>query len=225
MSTLGLVGGLGLGAGIYYYQELAKTLDARGARLRLLLAHADLLKVLGHVRAAEIGELTQYLRGIIQSLSLGGADFAAISAVVPHACIAELTAASPIPILSILDVVGAELDRRGLRRVALFGTRLVIETDLYGCLSVFEVARPNAVEITMIDDTYRALAMRGHGTPQDREILTSIALGLCSRERLDAIVLAGTDLSTLFETEEPEFPSIDCSRLHIAAIAERLLRS
>ena len=64
--------------------------------------------------------------------------------------------------------------------------------------------------------------LRGHGVPGDRESLSRIALDLCERERLDAVVLAGTDLSVLFDSEDPAFPSVDCSLVHIRAIAERL---
>jgi aspartate racemase len=155
-------------------------------------------------------------------LSEAGADVAAISAVTPHVCITELANASPIPIVNILDVVRAELDSRGLQRIALLGTRYVIESELFGSLSGFDVVTPTASETSVIDSVYRELALRGHGVPGDRESLSRIALDLCERERLDAVVLAGTDLSVLFDSEDPAFPSVDCSLVHIRAIAERL---
>jgi aspartate/glutamate racemase len=40
---------------------------------------------------------------------------------------------------------------------------------------------------------------------------------------LDLIVLAGTDLTLLFDDTNTSFPFIDCAALHIAAIAEGLL--
>ncbi|MGZ3553920.1 MAG: hypothetical protein ACXWNK_18000 [Vulcanimicrobiaceae bacterium] len=52
--TLGLIGGLGLGAGIYYYRQLVNEFEERGEALRLLFAHADVRRVLGHVRAGEV---------------------------------------------------------------------------------------------------------------------------------------------------------------------------
>jgi len=55
--------------------------------------------------------------------------------------------------------------------------------------------------------------------------VTDVALDLMRRERLDAIVFAGTDLSALFDRTEPSFPTIDCARIHVAAITDRMLRS
>jgi aspartate/glutamate racemase len=46
---------------------------------------------------------------------------------------------------------------------------------------------------------------------------------LCERERLDAIVLAGTDFVVLFDEGNTEFPSVDCAALHLRAIVDGLL--
>jgi aspartate racemase len=219
--TLGLIGGLSLGAGIYYYRELEKASEAQGQPLSMLLTHADVRTVLAHIDAGEINELTAYLRDLIESLRLAGCDVAAISAVAPHICITQLAALSPLPIVSILEAIRDELERRQLRRVALFGHRHVIETDLYGALPGVDVVRPRPDETAAIARTYAAVVSRG-GVSKDRALFRDIAEELCRRERLDAIVLAGTDLSILFESEEPGFPAIDCSQIHIRAITQRL---
>ncbi|MGZ3528890.1 MAG: aspartate/glutamate racemase family protein [Vulcanimicrobiaceae bacterium] len=171
--TLGLIGGLGLGAGIYYYRQLVNEFEERGEALSLLFAHADVRRVLGHVRAGEVRELTAYLRAIMESLSVAGCDVAAISAVTPHVCIAELMDASPLPIVNLLDAVGASIQECGMQRIALFGTRLVIETDLFGCLSGVDVVRPNADEIACIarargSHAGRARALQPRATRCDR---------------------------------------------------------
>ena len=220
--TLGLIGGLGLGAGIYYYRELVKATAARGQPLSMLLTHADVRKVLGHIGAGETAELAAYLRDLIEPLGSAGCDIAVIPAVAPHICIAQLAAVSPLPIISILNVIRDELEQRQLRRVALFGNRYVIETDLYGALPGVDVVRPRPDETAAIDRTYAALVSRGHGISDDRAFFRDIAVELCGREQLDAVILAGTDLSILYDSEEPDFPAVDCSRVHIRAIVERL---
>ena len=45
------------------------------------------------------------------------------------------------------------LAERGVKRVALFGTRSVVESDLYAQLTVFTVVRPKPPEIDVIHDT------------------------------------------------------------------------
>jgi aspartate/glutamate racemase len=48
---IGLIGGLGVGAAVYYYQELAKAHTAHGRVLNLVMAHAHVDRVLGAVQA------------------------------------------------------------------------------------------------------------------------------------------------------------------------------
>lgn len=221
--TLGLIGGLGVEAGIFYYQHLVKAHAQLGTPLRMVLVHADIGKAMGHVIAGERGELAQYLTDLIRQLAAGGAEIAAVPAVTPHICIDAVEAASPIPLVNILQAVSAEIEKRRLRRIALFGTRFVIESDLYGALpDAIDVVRPSAQEVARIDHLYRSYAVSGQGGAQERAEFTEIANELCRRERLDAVILAGTDLSALFEALEPAFPHLDASQVHIAAIMEQL---
>lgn len=221
--TFGLIGGLGVEAGIFYYQHLVKAHAELGTPLRMVLVHADIRKAMGHVIAGEREELAEYLGGLIRQLAAGGAQIAAVPAVTPHICIDAVVKSSPIPLVDILQAVSTEIQRRGLRRIALFGTRFVIESDLYGALPPsIEVVRPRPEELARIDHLYRSYAVRGRGGADERAHFTEIANELCTREKLDAVILAGTDLSALFESHEPEFAYLDASRIHLAAIMERI---
>jgi aspartate racemase len=222
--TLGLIGGLGLEAGIYYYKHLAKAHDDLGVPLQLVLVHADVNKAVGHMFAGELEELAQYELSLVRQLAAAGAGVAAIPAVTPHACIDAVMEASPVPLVNILHAIRDELQARGIRRIALLGTQFVIHSDLYGALpDSIDVIRPTAQESARIDELYRAYAVTGIGGGDERAELNRIGRNLCARERLDAIVLAATDLSALFESREPEFPYVDASRVHIAAIMRRLI--
>jgi aspartate racemase len=219
MRTIGLIGGLGVPAGIFYYERLVEAFSRREMPLGLLFAHADAHRAVAHVRAGEVEALAEYLGAFIESLAAGGAAFAVISAVTPHICIERLAATSPLPIVSILDAVRDELERLKRPRVALFGSRYVIESDLYGALTGFEVVRPDSGEIDTIDRVYQALALRGSESAEDRELFNALGKDLTKRHALDAMLLAGTDLSPMFAQHPPEFPAIDCASIHVEAIA------
>jgi aspartate racemase len=222
--VLGLIVGLGLGAGVFYYKRIARALEA-GPNSGLMLAHADLRKVLNAVRSGDIASLAEYLNTMITGLANAGATLSAIAAVTPHICITQLTRSAAIPIISILDCVRAELEGGSVRRLALFGTRYVIESDMFGSLPNVDIVRPTGAEVSLIDGVYKGLAARGYGIAEDRETLNKVGLALCEREHVDVVLLAGTDLSMLFECEEPAFPSLDCSVVHIRAILGRLTGS
>jgi aspartate racemase len=50
---VGLVGGLGVGATIHYYKELARAHEAQGRTLHIVMAHAENSRVLEYVQAGE----------------------------------------------------------------------------------------------------------------------------------------------------------------------------
>jgi aspartate racemase len=221
---LGLIVGLGLGAGVFYYKRIARVLD-EGSDACLMLAHADLRKVLDVVRIGDIASLTGYLEKLITRLANAGATVSAISAVTPHVCITQLTRSATVPVISLLDSVKSELERVPGRRIALFGTRYVIETDMFGSLPNVDIVRPTDAEVALIDGVYQGLAVRGYGTAEDREMFNRVGSALRKREGVDVILLAGTDLSMLYESEEPAFPSLDCSVVHIRTILERFIKA
>ncbi len=220
---LGLIGGLGVGAAIIYYEQLAKAHKAAGQELKLLMAHADVDRVGAHVRAGETTQLAEYLGDLIDRLAAGGATFAVIPAVTPHICLSELEVRSPLPILSLLDLTAREIHARGLRRVALFGTRYVLQTRMYGALQGIDVVMPKPDEIEAIHKNYFELVETGRGTEAIRQSLIAMADTLQKRDGAEAIVLAGTDLAVVFDETNTPFPVVDCTRIHLNSILSNLL--
>jgi aspartate racemase len=196
---------------------------ARGLTLRLLIAHADMNRVLAYARDGKIVELAEYLASLVRQLQGGGADIAAVSAITPHICIAELIQLSPLPLVNLVAEVADEIRRRGLRRVALFGTRFVMESALFGQLAgVAEAIRPQPGDIDSIHEIYLQLVSDGAGSERQFQALTEIAKTLCARGGAEAIVLAGTERSLVFNEGNTDFPHVDCAGVHIEAIVRGL---
>jgi aspartate racemase len=102
------------------------------------------------------------------------------------------------------------------------GTRFTIESDMFGQLTGVEIVRPKPGEIDVIHETYTQLAKEGVGSIEQFDRLRSLAHTLCDRDKAEAIVLAGTDLSLVFNAANTDFPHIDGARVHILAIMRRL---
>ena len=223
--TIGLIGGLGPGATIHYYERLTKAFAERGVPLRLSISHADLSYVLGRVQARALDELADYLAGHIESLARAGAAFAAIGAVAPHICAPQLRARIALPFLDLIDCTRAELGRRGTRRVAVLGTQFVMRSDMYGRLDGFDVVKlaPDAVDF--VHANYMRIAAAGAvaGSAADIEGLRAVAQRLVRDQGADAVILAGTELSLAFDETTCGFPALDCARAHLDAIIARAL--
>jgi len=218
---IGLIGGLGVGASVYYYQELAKAHAARGRVLNLVMAHAHVDHVLGAVQAGDKDGLASYLAGLIGRLQAAGAEFAVIPAVAPHIAIAELIQLSPLPIVNLIDELKRELEARQLRRVALFGTRFAVESRLFGHLGHLDVITPNPAEVDYIHATYLQLVGAGSGLVTQREGLSRLAHKLMERDGVEAVILAGTELALIFDESNTDFPNVNGARLHLDAIIRR----
>jgi aspartate racemase len=220
---LGLLGGLGVGATIHYYRNLVKGHDEQGRTLDIVITHSETSRVFEYVEASDRDGLAGYLLGFIRRLKAAGAEFAAIPAITPHYCIRELAAVSPLPLFNIFDPLVEELGLRGIRRVAVFGTRYVMESSLYGFAGDVEIIRPAVGEMELIHATYLELLEKGVGTEEQRRKLTAIAHTLRERDGADAILLAGTDLAVLFDEANTEFPYVDCAALHLRRILKAML--
>jgi aspartate racemase len=208
MRKLGLIGGLGPLATVHYYQELAKAQADE-----MLIVHADMQRGLRYVERGDRVGLAQYFAPLIDRLARGGAEVAAISAITPHICIRELEKISALPLVNIIEEIGAEIRERGYRRVALFGTKFVVESRMFGMLEGVEVIVPDQVQA--IHDAYMQTV---HGGTEGRAVLSKIAHEL----PVDAIVLAGTDLALIFDETNTDFPHIDGAKVHIQAILREL---
>jgi aspartate racemase len=211
MRNLGLIGGLGPGATVHYYRELSKA----GAG-EFLVVQADVGYVLEQAGRDDRATLAAYLARLIDRLARAGAEVAAISAITPHICVRELEKISPLPLVNIVDAIAAEVRSRAYKRVALFGTRYVMETRLFGMLEGIDVLVPE--QVAAIHDAYVRIV---GGDLAARDVLSGIAHEL----PVDAIVLAGTDLAHVFDESNTDFPHVDGAKVHIEAILRRLKRS
>jgi aspartate racemase len=222
MECVGIVGGLGVGATVHYYEKITAACKARGVAPELLFVHADVDRGQGYVRDGRLDELADYLAGFIDRLAAAGARTAVLPAVTPHICIDRLTRRARLPLIDIVESTAAELEARGLRRVALFGSRFTLEGSLWGKLKEVEIVKPRPEEIDFIGKAYQRILDTQATNDSDTAGLRRIAADLQRRNMVEAILLAGTDLAVIFDEATAGFPCIDMARLHIDAIVERL---
>ncbi len=219
---LGLIGGLGPGATVYYYRELVGALAAQSRVPRLLIAHADIARIYAFVAAKDFDGLARYLAEIAASLAAGGAEFTAMVAATPHICADKLEALSPIPLINMLSEVANAVQARGLTRVALLGTRYTLETRLFSALRGIDVILPAPDEIDIINRNYMDI-VAGRGSTAQIDELRKLAQTFIARDGAQVVLIAGTDLSDVFTEANAGFPMLDCARIHIDAIVRRMV--
>jgi len=130
-----------------------------------------------------------------------------------------------LPLISLLDAIAAEVERRRYHRVSLFGARVTMETHMFGALQNTVVILPRPEELDTVADIYVRVVQEAQISKEDFERLRVIAHSLLERERLDAIILAGTDLALVFNPTNTDFPHLDGARVHLQAIMRAIAPS
>lgn len=226
MACVGMVGGLSVAATVHYYERIAAACKARGVTPDLVFTHADVDFGQGLVRAGKLDELAAYLVSFLDRMSRAGAEVMAIPAVTPHIAIDRVKKLTSLPIIDIVETLGAELRVRKLRRVALLGTVFTIEGSLWGQLKAYapdvEIVKPSPDEIAFAGAAYQRILDTQRTDAADAEKFRALAAELQRRDGVETILLAGTDLTVMFDETTAGFPAIDVARLHIDAIVERL---
>src|SRR5215470_10056409 len=158
----GLIGGLGVGATVLYYEGITDACTARGTVPRLTIAHANAPTALELVQAGSIhGSLADYLARFARELQVAGATFAAIPAITPHICRTELKARIDLPLVDILYVTARHIRKLKLTSIALFGTKFTIASRLFGALDGVDIVTPQDAEVEEIHRIYLELAQKG----------------------------------------------------------------
>jgi aspartate racemase len=220
VGSVGIVGGLGVGATVHYYERITAACKARGVVPDLAIVHADVDHGQNLIRAGRLDRLAAYLAGFIERLARAGAQYAVLPAVTPHICIRELTPLLPIPLIDIVEVLAAELVRRRIKRVALLGSIFTVQGSLWGQLAGVDIVKPEPGEIAFIGAAYQRI-LDGRTDPADLDGLRRVAKALQARGA-ETILLAGTDLVVLLDEATAGFPCLDVSRLHVEAIVDCL---
>jgi aspartate racemase len=222
---IGLIGGIGPAATVFYYDRIVKAFDAAQQKLELTIAHTSARMLSANVNAGRADEqAAEYLR-VTRQLVAAGAHAVAITSMGGHFCVREFAAISPLPIINGPMAVADRLKALGLHRVGILGTRIVMQTALYGSLRDLAPVVPARAQLEQVNDDYVAIAIAGQANAEQRQRLLDAGDRLIQKEGASAILLGGTDLNLVFdETLEPGYPVIDSAAVHADAIVAAALK-
>ena len=95
---------------------------------------------------------------------------------------------------------------------------------MYGALhDSVEIVRLPGSEAATVNAIYMELAHRGVSSAENERTITELAERVLVREQLDAIILAGTDFSVMFDDHRPTFRYLDVTDIHVEALARRFI--
>jgi len=217
---IGLIGGIGPAATEFYYRGLARAHSARGHNMDLTIVNAEVGDLLANMMAGNANAQADIFIALVERLKLAGAEQAAITSLAGHFCIDQLTPRSPLPLVNILPLLNRYFAEQGLTRIGVLGTRTVMESGFYGQVDTTEIVLPSGADLEAAHSNYVAMAMAGFATEDQQQTFFAIGQRLCDDQKVDAVVLGGTDLFLAFDGQDCGFPVIDCAQVHIDALAD-----
>jgi aspartate racemase len=158
-----------------------------------------------------------------QKLAKMGADFLICPDNTMHQALAYALPRSPLPWLHIAEVVAEEAASRGFRRVALTGTRWLVESEVYPeklTARGIEYVRPNKDEREEINRIIMDELVYSVFKPEAVAYFQRV-IGRLKDEGCDAAILGCTEIPLIMNDGNSPLPTLDSTRLLARAALRR----
>jgi aspartate racemase len=156
-----------------------------------------------------------------------GADFLICPDNTIHKAMPYVLPRSPLPWLHIAEVVAERAAERGFRRLALTGTRWLVESEVYPeKLSArgLEYVRPEREEREEISRIIMEELVYGVFKPEAVAYLQRV-VGRLKDEGCDAVVLGCTEIPLIMSDANSPLPTLDSTRLLARAALGRAVQT
>ena len=226
---LGIIGGIGPESTVDYYQTIVGLYRARkpdGSYPALVINSVDMQRLRNAFEASDLTAIVDYLLPELHRLQRAGADFGLLAANTPHLVFDDLQRQSPLPLISIVAVTCDAAKARGLKRVALFGTRFTMAAPLYPDVFSREgmaVVIPEPADQDYIHEKYLGELVNGIFLPETRDGLLAIVDRMARQSGIDGVILGGTELPLILrEPAHNGVPLLNTTAIHCEAAVERM---
>jgi len=212
-----------------YYRLVNEGVRERAGGLHsapLLIWSADFAEIEELQRTGDWPAAAEILAGAAVRLEYAGAAAIALCTNTMHRVAEVIRGRLAVPLLSMVDVVGAHAAGEGWTRVGLLGTAFTMDSPMYPDAMAahgIEVLTPPAedrglVHRVIYDELCQGVIRGGSRQAYRRIIRDLVARGA------QAVVLGCTEISMLVGPADAEVPLPDTTALHAAAIVDFALQ-
>jgi aspartate racemase len=224
--TIGLIGGMSWESTAVYYRLINEIVRERRGGLHsadILMHSVDFDAIVGLQKAGRWDEAGARLGAIGQGLAGAGAACILICTNTMHLVADAVEAMLPVPLINIIDVTGAALQRAGIRRPLLLATRYTMEHGFYAG----RLKRASGIEVMVPDEAGRMAAhdiifnelCRGVVKDSSRDTYRAL-IAKARDEGADAVILGCTEICLLIGQGDTDLPVFDSTTLHAQAAVD-----
>lgn len=232
MKTLGIVGGIGPESTIEYYRFIIAEYRKRtgdDSYPHILIDSIDVTHGTALLTSGDLDALADYVSAGFQRLARAGAGFGLMAANSPHIAFDAIQQRSPLPLLSIVQATCDHSKKNGMRRLALLGTGFTMKgrffPDVFTRAGI-ELVIPREDELAYIHDKYLNELLKNQFLPETRARMLAIVYRLEKEEKVEAVILAGTELPLLLrDPDRKGVPFLDTTLIHVNAAVDEILKA
>lgn len=229
MKTIGLIGGMSWESSLEYYRIVNQTTKAKLGGLhsaKCVLYSVDFAEIEILQHQGRWQEAAQVLIEAAGGLEKCGADFIVLCTNTMHKVADDIQAHINIPFLHIADATARQINRSGINKVGLLGTRFTMEEDFYKSRLAqkygLEVIIPNAnareIVHRVIFDELVVGEIRQDSRKKYQDIIQHLIDG-----GAEGIILGCTEIGLLVRDGDCREPLFDTTRIHAVAAVEYAL--
>jgi aspartate racemase len=231
MKTVGMIGGMSWESTASYYRAINEGVKRKlgglnSAKICMYSVNFDEIEKLQH--QGEWDKTAEILTQAAKSVELGGADFLIICTNTMHKVAPQIERALNIPLLHIADATAEQLQRDGITKVGLLGTKFTMEQDFYKSRLTdkfdIDVVVPDEVQRQIVHEViYQELCL-GNIVEDSRRAYLDIIDAL-SKQGAQAVILGCTEIALLVQSEDTSVRLYDTTSIHAKAAVELAIAS
>ncbi|HJU90767.1 MAG TPA: aspartate/glutamate racemase family protein [Gemmatimonadaceae bacterium] len=231
MRSLGLLGGMSWESTAEYYRLLNQGVAARLGGLhsaKLLIHSVDFAEIARLQQTEQWDRAGLQLSAAAAVLERAGAEAIVLCTNTMHNVARTIERGLTIPLLHIVDPTGSAMQRAGVRRAGLLGTRYTMELPFWR----ERLTQRFGIDLLVPDEQARADVhriiydelCRGQVTDASRARYVEIINEL-NEAGADAVILGCTEIGLLIGEDDSPLPTFDTTRLHVCAALDFTLAS
>lgn len=228
MKTIGLIGGMSWESTITYYQllnEAAKDTLGGLHSAKILLYSVDFFEVEALMSRGDWNAAADMLAGVAERLERAGADFVLICTNTLHKVAPQVQARIHVPLVHIAEAAADALQKQGISRVALLGTKYTMTQDFYLDKLTdrgIEVLIPEGDDIELVNRVIFEELCLGIVKPESKAEYLRVIEAL-RRRGAEGLLLGCTELGLIVSQGDVSLPLFDTTVIHAKKAAELAL--
>ncbi|KNC88388.1 aspartate/glutamate racemase [Trabulsiella odontotermitis] len=229
MKTIGLLGGMSWESTIPYYRLINEGIKQQLGGLhsaKIILHSVDFHEIEACQSGNQWDKAGEMLADAAQGLEKAGAEGIVLCTNTMHKVADAIESRCTVPFLHIAEATGRAIEKQGMKRVALLGTRYTMEQDFYrGRLESefgLETLIPDASEREQINRIIFDELCLGSFTQPSREIYLHVIERL-AQQGAEGVIFGCTEIGLLVPVEQSPVPVFDTAAIHAADAVEFML--